>query len=323
VGNTGSRLAVWILNICVGLALVVIIPLFSSSYILSLATQVLVFAIFAMSLDLLMGYTGLPSFGHAAPFGAAAYVTGILVTRGFQNPWLTILAGILMAAIVSAVFGFFAVRSAEAYFLMITMALGQIIFAIAWNWRRLTGGDDGLPGIYRPNLGLPWPMTDAKYFYLFVLLFFTISYFLMKRYTNSPFGHSLVGIRDNEPRMRALGYNTFLHKYVCFIVAGVFAGVAGVLYAYFNGFVCPVDAGIPNSGECMLMVILGGAGTLFGPALGSAVIVLLKHFVSIYTEHWPLIVGIAFVVTIIYTPRGVSGYLLPLWKKRILRLWKR
>lgn len=312
-----------VLNVVVGVVLLIIVPLFAGSYHMSLATQVLIFAVFAMSLDLLMGYTGLPSFGHAAPFGAAAYTTGLLVKYGFDNPGLAILAGVVMAVIVSAIFGFIAVRTSQAYFLMITLALGQIVFAVAWNSRKLTGGDDGLPGIARPDLGLPWPMTDATAFYFFVIIFFTLSYFLMRQFVNSPFGRSLVGIRDNEPRMKALGYNTFLHKYICFMVAGLFAGLAGVLYAYFNGFISPAEAGVGNSGEVMLMVILGGVGTLFGSVIGAGVIVLLKHFVSIYTEHWPLIVGIAFIFTIFYAPRGIGGYLLPIWKRRIVTLWKR
>lgn len=318
-----GRLMPLALYIGVGVVLGVIVPLFAGSYHMSLATQILIFAIFAMSLDLLMGYTGLPSFGHAAPFGAAAYTTGLLVKHGFQNPALAILAGLVAATIVSAIFGLLAVRTSQAYFLMITLALGQIVFAVAWSWRKFTGGDDGLSGISRPDLGLPWSMTDATAFYFFVLVFFTLVYFLMRRFVDSPFGRSLVGIRDNEPRMKALGYNTFLHKYVCFIVAGLFAGLAGVLYAYFNGFVSPSEAGVGNSGEAMLMVILGGVGTLFGSAIGAGVLVLLKHFVSIYTEHWPLIVGIAFVFTIFYAPRGIGGYLLPLWKRRIATLWKR
>ena len=311
------------LYIGVGVVLVIVVPLFAGSYHMSMATQILIFGVFAMSLDLLMGYTGLSSFGHGAPFGAAAYGTGLLVKYGFQNPALAILAGLVMAVIVSAIFGFLAVRTSQAYFLMITLALGQIVFAVAWNWRKLTGGDDGMPGISRPDVGLPWPMTDATAFYFFVLVFFTLSYFLMRQFVNSPFGRSLVGIRDNEPRMKALGYNTFLHKYICFIVAGLFAGLAGVLYAFFNGFISPAEAGVGNSGEVMLMVILGGAGTLFGSAMGAGVIVLMKHYVSIYTEHWPLIVGIAFVLTIFFAPRGIGGYLLPLWKRRIVTLWKR
>jgi branched-chain amino acid transport system permease protein len=307
----------------IGLVLVIVVPIFLGSYELSIATKVLIFAIFAISLDLLMGYTGLPSFGHGAPFGAAAYTTGILVTHGYDNPGLVIVSGIAMATIVSAIFGFLAVRTAHAYFLIITLALGQIVFAVGWNWRSMTGGDDGLPGISRPDFGLPWDMNDSTNFYFMVLIFLILAYFLMRRFVNSPFGRSLVGIKENEPRMKALGYNTFMQKYICFIVAGTFAGLAGVLYAYYNGYVHPDYVGVHTAGEGMLMVILGGAGTLFGPAIGAATLVLLKHYISIWTDHWPLILGIIFVLTMLYAPRGVGGYLQSLWRRRILTLWKR
>ncbi|MCJ7596926.1 MAG: branched-chain amino acid ABC transporter permease [Desulfobacterales bacterium] len=301
-----------------GCVVLLIFPLFASSYVMSLMTQILIFAILASSLDLLMGYTGLPSFGHATFLGTAAYTTGLLVNYGIENPVLTAAGGILMSGLVAVPFGFLAVRTAGPYFLMITLALGQLLFAVAWNWRSVTGGDDGLPGISRPKLGIPWSLTDPTHFYFFVLLVFVICFFLMRRIVNSPFGHTLTGIHENEHRMRALGCNTFAYKYVCFILSGLFGGVAGVLYAYFNGFVSPLELSIGSSGEIMLMVILGGPGTLFGPALGAGVIVLMKHFVSIYTEYWMWIIGLAFILTILYLPRGIGGYLLQFWKKRVI-----
>jgi branched-chain amino acid transport system permease protein len=302
----------------IGGIILVIYPLFASSYILSLLTQILIFAILASSLDLLMGYTGLPSFGHASFLGSGAYTTGLLVNYGIDHPAVAAPAGIFMATLIAIPFGFLAVRTAGPYFLMITLALGQLLFAVAWHWRSVTGGDDGLPGISRPDLGLPWSMTDSTHFYFFVLLVFITSLFLMRRIVNSPFGHTLIGIHENEARMRALGYNTFSYKYVCYIIAGFFGGVAGVLYAYFNGFVSPIELGIGSSGEIMLMVILGGPGTLFGPALGAGVIVLMKHFVSIYTEYWLWVIGLAFILTIVYLPRGIGGYLLQFWRKGIV-----
>ncbi len=182
----------------------------------------------------------------------------------------------------------------------------------------MTGGDDGLPGISRPDLGLPWSMTDSTNFYFLVLIVFLLCFFLMRRVVNSPFGHTLIGIHENEPRMKALGYNTFSYKYVCYIIAGFFGGVAGVLYAYFNGFVSPVELSIGSSGEVMLMVILGGPGTIFGPALGAGVILLMKHFVSIYTEYWLWVIGLAFILTILYLPRGIGGYMLQFWRRRVV-----
>ncbi|MFC1868858.1 branched-chain amino acid ABC transporter permease [Thermodesulfobacteriota bacterium] len=298
--------------------ILVIYPFLASSYMLSLLTQILIFAILASSLDLMMGYTGLPSFGHASFLGSAAYTTGIMVTNGIDNFMLAAPAGVLMATLIAVPFGFLAVRTAGPYFLMITLALGQLLFAVAWYWRGMTGGDDGLPGITRPDLGIPLSMDDSTNFYFFVLVVSVICFFLMRRIVNSPFGHSLIGIHENEPRMRALGYNTFSYKYVSYIVSGFFGGVGGVLYVYFNGFVSPLEFSIGSSGEIMLMVILGGPGTLFGPALGACVIVLMKHFVSIYTEYWQWVIGIAFILTILYLPRGVGGYLIQIWKKMVI-----
>ena len=296
-------------------ASLLILPFFASSYVMGLMTQILIFAVMSMSLDLLMGYTGLPSFGHASFLGTAAYTTGILVQHGIENLALTAAGGILMATLVAVPLGFLAVRTAGPYFLMITLALGQLLFAVAWHWRSLTGGDDGLPGISRPDLGIPLSMTDATHFYFFVLIVFGLCFFLLRRVVNSPFGHTLRGICENEHRMKALGYNTFRYKFVCFVTSGFFGGVGGVLYAYFNGFVSPLELSIGSSGEMMLMVILGGPGTLFGSALGAGVIVLMKHFVSIYTEYWMWIIGLAFILTILYLPRGIGGYLLQFWKK--------
>jgi branched-chain amino acid transport system permease protein len=295
----------------------VIYPFFAASRELSLLTQALIFAILASSLDLLLGYTGMTSLGHGAFFGTGAYTTGILVTHGIDNPVLAAPAGVLMAIVVAIFFGLVAVRTVGVNFVMVTLALGQMIFAVAWRWRSLTGGDDGLPGISRPDLGLPWPMTDSTNFYFFVLFFFVLCMVLMYRIVNSPFGHSLIGIRQNEPRMRALGYNTFVYKYICYIIAGGFSGVAGVLYAYFNGFVGPKEVGIATSGEALITVVVGGAGTLFGPALAAGIVVALKHFVTIYTSYWMLILGMSFVLIVIYLRRGIGGYLLQFWRKEV------
>jgi branched-chain amino acid transport system permease protein len=292
-------------------------PFFASSYMLSLLTQMLIFAVLASSLDLLMGYTGLPSFGHAAFFGTAAYATGLVIKFGLVHPALAGLAGVAAATVVAIILGFLAVRTSGPYFLMVTLALGQLLFAVSWHWRSVTGGDDGLSGIPRPSLPILGSLSESTNFYFFILFFFLLSFFLMKRIVGSPFGHTLAGIQQNEPRMRALGYNTFRYKYVAYVAAGFFGGVAGVLYAYFNGFVSPIEMSVGSSGEVMLMVILGGPGTLFGPALGACVIVLMKHFVSTYTEYWLWVVGVAFILTIMYLPRGIGGYLLQIWRRRV------
>ena len=260
-----------------------------------------------MSLDLLLGYAGLPSLDHAAYFGVAAYTVGLLALRVANNFWLDFPAGLLMAAGVSALFGLFALRTRGSYFLMITLALGQVLWGIAFGWRSLTGGDDGLPSVPRPNVALPWTLTDGIPFYYFVLIFFGLAVGALALIVSSPFGKALVGIRESERRMEVLGYDVWRHKYVAFILAGLFAGLAGNLFVYFNGFVSPSYLNILFSASALLMVILGGSGTLLGPAIGAAVIVGLENFISGYMERWVLVLGVIYVLVTLFAPSGLVG----------------
>jgi branched-chain amino acid transport system permease protein len=289
------------------LAVLIALPAVLSSYQLSLVTKMLIFGIFAMSLDLLLGYAGLPSLGHAAYFGVAAYTVGLLALRVANNFWLDFPAGLLMAAGVSALFGLFALRTRGSYFLMITLALGQVLWGIAFGWRSLTGGDDGLPSVPRPNVPLPWTLTDGIPFYYFVLIFFGLAVGALALIVSSPFGKALVGIRESERRMEVLGYDVWRHKYVAFILAGLFAGLAGNLFVYFNGFVSPSYLNILFSASALLMVILGGSGTLLGPAIGAAVIVGLENFISGYMERWVLVLGVIYVLVTLFAPSGLVG----------------
>jgi branched-chain amino acid transport system permease protein len=289
------------------LAVLIALPAVLSSYQLSLVTKMLIFGIFAMSLDLLLGYAGLPSLGHAAYFGVAAYTVGLLALRVGNNFWIDFPVGLLMATGVSALFGLFALRTRGSYFLMITLALGQVLWGIAFGWRSLTGGDDGLPSVPRPQLPLPWALTDGIPFYYFVLLFFALAIGLLALIVSSPFGRALVGIRESERRMEVLGYDVWRYKYVAFILAGLFAGLAGNLFVYFNGFVSPSYLNIIFSASALLMVILGGAGTLLGPALGAAVIVGLENLISAYVERWMLVLGVIYVLVTLFAPNGLVG----------------
>ena len=289
------------------LAVLIALPAVLSSYQLSLVTKMLIFGIFAMSLDLLLGYAGLPSLGHAAYFGVAAYTVGLLALRVANNFWLDFPAGLLMAAGVSALFGLFALRTRGSYFLMITLALGQVLWGIAFGWRSLTGGDDGLPSVPRPDLSLPWALTDGIPFYYFVLIFFALAIGALALIVSSPFGRALVGVRESERRMEVLGYDVWRYKYVAFILAGLFAGLAGNLFVYFNGFVSPSYLNILFSASALLMVILGGSGTLLGPAIGAAVIVGLENFISGYMERWVLVLGIIYVLVTLFAPNGLAG----------------
>src|SRR5215831_1141816 len=293
----------------VGLALVLLglAPQLLSSYLLVLLTQAVISAMLAMSLDLLLGYTGLASLGHAAYLGLGAYSVGVLTTQYGANFWGTLAVGIVLAAGVAMVFGLVALRATGVYFLMITLALGMVVWGLAQRWVSLTQGDNGSSGIPRPNLGLPWSFSTSTAFYYLVLVGFLVTYTVLSVVVRSPFGQSLVGIRESESRMRTLGYHVWLHKYIGFIIAGGVGGFAGVLWAYFNGFVSPTDVELATSVEVLLMVALGGRGTLIGPALGAIVIVLLKDLVSVYTHRWLLILGAVYIGTIVYAPEGIAG----------------
>jgi branched-chain amino acid transport system permease protein len=287
--------------------LLLVSPPFLSSFLLTLLTQALIYGILAMSLDIILGYTGLASLGHAAYFGLGAYSVGILATRYGAAFGITLPAGVLLAVLVAAIFGTVALRATGVYFLMITLALGMIVWGVAHRWVTMTQGDNGIAAIPRPDLGLPWSLSLSIPFYYFALAGFVIALSLLRMIVRSPFGQTLVGIRESESRMRTLGYHVWLHKYIGFVIAGGFGGFAGVLWAYYNGFVSPVDLQLATSVEVLLMVALGGRGSLIGPALGAGIIVLLKNLVSVYTHRWLLILGAVNILTIVYAPEGILG----------------
>ncbi len=295
----------------------VLVPLLVPTYINSLLTKILIFAIFAISLDIIMGYTGLPSLGHAAFFGVAGYTVSILlVLHGIENFWLIALLGILMAALAAAILGIIALRVSGIYFLLVTFALGMLLYSMALKWFWLTRGVQGLPMVSYPDLGLSWLTWNNTSFYYFVFVFFIVCFFLMYRLVNSPFGRALQGIRENEPRMHALGYNTWLYKYIAFIIAGLFAGVAGVLFPYYARIMTPYSVGVTISTLAMLICIIGGLGTLWGPLIGAVVIIVVEYLSSVYVpERWPLILGGLFAITVMFLRGGIAPYLLRLWKR--------
>jgi branched-chain amino acid transport system permease protein len=281
-------------------------PILSSSYWTDIVTETLIFAIVAMSLDLLMGYGGLVSFGHAAFFGVGSYAIVLIGVKLGLSPWLGVGAAILAAAGASAIIGFFCVRMSGATFFMLTLAFSQLLYSAAVKWRWLTGGSDGIGGLPRPTFfGLS--LADSRVMYFACLACFLLSLYLLRRIIGSQFGHAIVGLRENETRMRALGFATTRLKLVAFTVAGAFAGLSGALYAMFNGFVSPDALSFGLSGTFLLMVVLGGAGSLLGPAIGAAVFLLMKHFVSSHTEHWLLVVGVVFVCCVMFFRGGIYG----------------
>ena len=288
------------------LLLALLWPFVSSQYGAGLVTEVFIFAIAAMSLDLLMGYGGLVSFGHAAFFGVGAYATVLLTVKLGWSAWAGLGAGLAFSGFAASVIGYLCVRMAGVAFFMLTLAFAQLLFSAAMKWRWLTGGSDGVGGMARPSLfGLP--LADPMTMYFVCLGAFVLSLMLLRRVTHSQFGHTLVGLRENEARMRALGYPAGLVKLAAFIIAGVFAGLGGGLYAIYNGFVSPDALSFGLSGTFLLMVVLGGAGSLMGPAIGAGVFLLMKQFVSSHTDHWLLIVGVVFIACVMFFRGGVYG----------------
>jgi branched-chain amino acid transport system permease protein len=308
------------------LVILAAVPPFIGGFPQFIFTKVLIFAIFAMSLDLIMGYTGLLSFGHAAYLAMAGYVTGIMSLRyGIHSFWLVLLIALAITAVLAAVIGFLSLRVSGIYFLLVTMGFGQLLSVVADKWFSMTGGKDGMPGIKRPELGWNVQWTNLKY-YFFVLAFFVVSYLVLRRITRSGFGRTLTGIRENEPRMRSLGYNTWASKYVAIIIAGLFAGLAGVFYAQLYGTMVPRHFGLEYSALPMLMVIMGGGASLWGPCLGAAAIVFFEWLFTqsplarvaaeswpTFPERWPLILGILFVLCVVFLRGGFARYLTRLW----------
>lgn len=290
------------------LALAIVTP-FSSSYVIILITHALVFAILAMSVDLLLGYTGLPSMGQAAFLGMGAYLTAILASEyGFGlgwSFWVVILLGMLLGAATAAMFGLFAIRATGVYFLMITLALGMCVWGLAYRWNSLTGGDNGINLPPRPAFGISLA-NDVTFFYV-VLGFFVLTLATLYVLVRSPFGRTLEGIRERELRMRILGYNTWLHKYIAYIIAGAFGGLAGVLWAQMNGLVSPEDVILTTSVDALLMVVLGGPGTLIGGAIGALVVTFLRDYLSTLVHWWQYVLGGVYVLTILYLPGGLIG----------------
>jgi branched-chain amino acid transport system permease protein len=283
------------------------LPFILTTYYLGLATKILILAIFAISLDLLVGQTGLVSLGHAAYFGLSAYAIGILTTRYGTSAWIALPASICIAGIAAALFGAMALRARGSYFLMITLALAQVVWGGAVGWRSLTGGDDGLPNVVRPALSMFGGGTTG--FYFFVLLFAAASVGAIGLIVRSKFGHALHGVRESETRMTALGYDVWRLKYVAFVLAGLFSGLAGGLYAYFNQFVSPEFVHVARSAEVLLMIIVGGTGTLAGPVVGAAFMVLLEDVTSTLTERWLLVLGTVYIVVTFLAPKGIVGSL--------------
>ena len=313
-----SRDRAKILIVVVALAAVALLVPHTTSFIILLATRALAFSILVMSLDLLLGFTGLASLGQAAYLGIGAYLTAILAARyqvglGYDF-WLVAASGMLGAAALAALFGLLATRATGVYFLMITLALGQCVWGLAYRWNSLTGGDNGINLEHRPKFGIDLA-NEVTFFYV-VFGFFAVSLLVLYVIVRSPFGRSLVGIREREPRMKILGYNTWLHKYIAFIIAGAFGGLSGVLWAHTAGIVSPENVVLTTSVDALLMAVLGGAGTLVGGIIGASVVLFIREYLSTLVHWWQYVLGGVYVLVILYLPGGLMSI-----PERI-RLWR-
>jgi branched-chain amino acid transport system permease protein len=297
------------------LLVLLVLPFLLSDYPRALVSEILIFAIFAMSLDLLLGFTGLMSFGHAGFFGLGAYSVAVLGTLFGMNAWIGLAAGVIIAGCGAALIGLFCVRTGGIPFLMLTLAFSQLLFSIALKWRDVTGGSDGMALAEKPSF-FGSELSNSLAMYFMALSFFVLVFWSLRRLLNAPLGHVFVGIRENEPRMNAIGYPTRVYKLASFTIAGAIAGLAGGLYTIFNGFISTDALYWTASGDILIMTMLGGAGTLIGPAIGTAIFLLMKNVVSSYSQHWLSIIGITFIACVMFFPGGLWGTLQKLrWKR--------
>jgi branched-chain amino acid transport system permease protein len=287
------------------IAAALLAPLYIGAFWLSLFMQILIFGLLALSVELLIGHAGMFSFCQAAFFGVAAYTVAILQVKFGQPTIVAAPAGLLSAVVLSLIYGV-SVRTSGVYFILVTICLGHIVWGIAWTWVSFTNGEGGITNVPAPAIGSLALTTHSSYYYL-VLAVVGLCLLCYRILIRSPFGLTLWGLRESESRMRALGYHISAHKYVAFVLAGLLSGVAGILYAYFNRFVSPASAEMFLSIEAALMVLVGGTGTIIGPFIGSAIILGIRYWVSAYIEHWMIVMGIVFIVTMLWTPDGVLG----------------
>jgi branched-chain amino acid transport system permease protein len=294
-------------------ALLLAAPVVLPPYPLGLLLEAFLFGLFAMSLDLLVGWAGLVSLGHAAAFGLGGYTLAFLSLRAGWSLLPALLGALLVAAAWAALTGVLCVRGRGVGFLMLTLAFAQLLHTVAYKWTSFTGGSNGLAGIPRPSLALgplgSIPVHSDGPFYFVALSAFVAGGLLLHRVGRSPVGHILQGIRANEARMRALGFPVLRYKVAALTLAGALAAMAGALHAAYTGYVSPDSLDWVTSGEVLIMVLLGGAGTLLGPVLGAAIFLFLREVVSTLTQHWMLYLGVVFMACVLLFPQGVVGVL--------------
>jgi branched-chain amino acid transport system permease protein len=279
-------------------------PLLAGDFYINLASQILIAAVFALSLNLLVGFGGMTSLGHASYLGVAAYLSALLTSRYGFGHGAAALISISGTVAMAAFFGVIALRATGLGFLMITLALSQVLWGLAYRMSNVTNGDNGITGLTRPapfGMSLDSPVA----FYWFVLAVATIAFLMMAVFVSSAFGSSLRGVRDQSRRMAALGFNPWLIRWITFIYAGFWGGVAGLLYVYYHKYIHPSSLSTTSSAEALLGVIAGGSGTLGGPAVGAALVLLLKNYASAYIERWNMLLGLVFLFIVLVMPAGI------------------
>jgi branched-chain amino acid transport system permease protein len=286
-------------------------------YYVNVASQILFFAIFALGLNVLVGYAGLVSLGHAGLFGVAAYATGYMLHIGYGHT-LSIIVALMVGIASMALFAILSLRSTGIGFIMITLALGQILWGLAYRWISVTGGDNGITLHGRPA-PFGFDLNAANSFYYMTLVIFVIAMASVAIFVRSPLGAALMGTRDQPRRMNALGYHVWAIRFWACLFSGLLTAVSGILFVYYNQFISPQTLALTSSAEVLLMVISGGAGTLFGPIVGATLVVVVKNVVSGYIERWNMLLGAIFVAIVILMPEGLVPGSMRLWRL----LWRR
>jgi branched-chain amino acid transport system permease protein len=281
-------------------------------YYVNVASQILFYAIFALGLNVLAGYGGLVSLGHAGLFGVTAYATGYMLQLGFGHT-VSIIAALIIGLVAMAIYAMLSLRSTGIGFIMITLALGEILWGLAYRWISLTGGDNGLSLKARPE-PFGFSLADANTFYYATLVVFLFSLAVMTIFVRSPLGAALMGTRDQPRRMNALGYHVWAIRFYACIFSGLLTAVSAILFVYYTQFISPQTLALTSSAEVLLMVISGGAGTLLGPIVGSALVVVVKTVVSGFIERWNFLLGAIFVAIVILMPEGLVPGSVRLWR---------
>ena len=294
-------------------ALVTVPHWMPGTYYINVSSQILFYAVFAMGLNIMVGYAGLVSLGHAGLFGITAYAVGYLLAAGFGHP-VAIIGGMLIGLGCVAIFAALALRATGIGFIMITLALGQIIWGLAYRWITLTGGDNGINVRGRPApFGID--LGDPHNFYYATLVVFLIALGIVAIFVRSPFGAALKGTRDQPRRMNALGYHVWAIRFWACLLSGLLTAAAGILFVYYTQFISPQTTALTASAEVLLMVIAGGPATLLGPIVGAGLVVIVKNVVSGYIERWNFLLGAIFVAIVILMPEGLVPGAVRLWRQ--------